>query len=245
MATQWRSEQDRDRAGAPRSRPFQPLAPHRAPPQFKHPLVERRGSSPSGLRLARAEARGWVWPPAGSATCVGVKSTPSEQSVASPRGSGVSARRAAWATLPPLTGRSRWAGGEFSDSCAVSPGCGSRSSFREVACLRFTPRRVPTHSDPHAFSLCSSACAGQNAPPSGSLARPRPGSGRPGLAFFPPRCFVPLHLPGTRTGPEAASSLYTWGRRTGPDASAVTPEPRGPPGGRTRAGVWGRQGTAR
>lgn len=27
-----------------------------------------------------------VWPPAGSATCVGVKSTPSEQSVASPRG---------------------------------------------------------------------------------------------------------------------------------------------------------------
>lgn len=100
MATQWRSEQDRDRAGAPRSRPFQPLAPHRAPPQFKHPLVERRGSSPSGLRLVRAEARGWVWPPAGSATCVGVKSTPSEQSVASPRGSGVSARRAAWATLP-------------------------------------------------------------------------------------------------------------------------------------------------
>lgn len=45
-----------------------------------------------------------VWPPAGSATCVEVKSTPSEQSVASPRGSGVSARRAAWATLPPLTG---------------------------------------------------------------------------------------------------------------------------------------------
>lgn len=137
------------------------------------------------------------------------------------------------------------AGGEFSDSCEVSPGCGSRSSFREVVCLRFTPRRVPTHGDPHAFSLCGSACAGQNAPPSGSLARPRPGSGRPGLAFFPPRCFVPLHLPGTRTGPEAASSLYTWGRRTGPDASAVTPEPRGPPGGRTRAGVWGRQGTAR
>lgn len=126
-----------------------------------------------------------VWPPAGSATCVGVKSTPSEQSVASPRGSGVSARRAAWATLPPLTGRSRWAGGEFSDSCAVSPGCGSRSSFREVVCLRFTPRRVPTHSDPHAFSLCGSACAGQNAPPSGSLARPRPGSGAPGAGVLP------------------------------------------------------------
>lgn len=74
---------------------------------------------------------------------------------------------------------------EFSDSCEVSPGCGSRSSFREVACLRFTPRRVPTHSDPHAFSLCSSACAGQNAPPSGSLARPRPGSGAPGAGVLP------------------------------------------------------------
>lgn len=61
-----------------------------------------------------------VWPPAGSATCVGVKSTPSEQSVASPRGSGVSARRAAWATLPPLTGRSRWRA-ESSLTVAQSP----------------------------------------------------------------------------------------------------------------------------
>lgn len=118
-----------------------------------------------------------VWPPAGSATCVGVKSTPSEQSVASPRGSGVSARRAAWATLPPLTGRSRWAGGEFSDSCAVSPGCGSRSSFREVVCLRFTPRPVPTHRDPHAFSLCGSAADKTPRPPAASRGRgPAPGA---------------------------------------------------------------------
>lgn len=66
---------------------------------------------------------------------------------------------------------------EFSDSCAVSPGCGSRSSFREVVCLRFTPRRVPTHSDPHAFSLCGSAADKTPRPPAASRGRgPAPGA---------------------------------------------------------------------
>lgn len=158
---------------------------------------------------------------------------------------GVSARRAAWATLPPLTGRSRWAAAS-SLTVATSPRGAVLAlpfvKWRVCVSLRGESPCTATHT--HSLSAAVRAADKTPRPPAASRGR-GPAPGRPGLAFFPPRCFVPLHLPGTQTGPEAASSLYTWGRRTGPDASAVTPEPRGPPGGRTRAGVWGRQGTAR
>lgn len=245
MATQWRSEQDRDRAGAPRSRPFQPLAPHHAPPQFKHPLVERRGSSPSGLRLARAEARGWVWPPAGSATCVGVKSTPSEQSVASPRGSGVSARRAAWATLPPLTGRSRWRAAS-SLTVAQSPrGAVLALPFvKWCVCvsLRGQSPRTATHT--HSLSAAVRAPDKTPRPPAASRGRgPAPGargwrSSLLGASFL----FTSLEL-----GPAQRQRRHC---TRGAGEPAPMPLRSRPSlevhlGDRLERGVWGRQGTAR